>query len=424
MEKSRKIWKISAIFLGATFLFMGLFAFFPAETQGDIVVPEDAHEETIYAGQYMEVGKVYVWHDEDLETLYVKYMITDEDWMISETHLAYGDELNDIPQTKKGNPIPGQFPYKTEHDPWVSHYLYEIDITGEFECEDMIYIAAHSVVHKDLGDERYQTETGWTGEHEFDGRNWAVYFKYTFECDDEEEPETPIIGVSSFGYEDLPFEGYQNTQNDFDYNDFVVDVEVNAGYDGDNIEWMEFTFVAEAKIAGFVHELNFAIDADVFAYDGTYDLYKYYLDSGDPYTQLKTPVEDATFDSDIAFDIEIFENTKWADLYSYITVLNITFDTSFPFDLSVYEYTDLDEHATGLFFDPYLVPTEPDTGEEIHIGDTRLLYVPDDWTWPTPDGYAIWDAYPYDGTDGVEEGGDGEPDYYGDWYTVPYVPSP
>ena len=45
------------------------------------------------------------------------------DWRILETHLHIATSLAGIPQTKTGNPIPGKFEYKGEHDS-VESYQY------------------------------------------------------------------------------------------------------------------------------------------------------------------------------------------------------------------------------------------------------------------------------------------------------------
>jgi hypothetical protein len=67
--------------------------------------------------------------------------------MISETHLHVATSLEGIPQ-KNGNPPPGQFEFKMEHDPWVDDYTYMI-LLGDWTVGEALYIAAHAVV-KDL----------------------------------------------------------------------------------------------------------------------------------------------------------------------------------------------------------------------------------------------------------------------------------
>lgn len=98
----------------------------------------------LIAGQHINVGTVTAW--DDGAYLYVKYS-TKDGWVLTETHLAVATSLDGIPQTKKGNPIPGKFPYSEEHYPPVTVFTYKIDM-GEvgFGVGDTLYIAAHAVV--------------------------------------------------------------------------------------------------------------------------------------------------------------------------------------------------------------------------------------------------------------------------------------
>ena len=100
----------------------------------------------LLAGQTEKVGEVEVWNDAD--NLYVKYVITDLDWCLTETHLhVFLDNVGytDVPQ-KNGNPPPGQFDYKEEHE-CVPDYAYEIPLlTWVPDIE--LFIAAHAVVKK------------------------------------------------------------------------------------------------------------------------------------------------------------------------------------------------------------------------------------------------------------------------------------
>ncbi len=100
----------------------------------------------------IDVGDVLIWNDNTY--LYVKYVIEDatpddprDDWHICETHLAVGDELTDIPQTKKGNPIPGQFEFSRTYDPYVAEDTYMISLADAgLGFGETVYVAAHSVV--------------------------------------------------------------------------------------------------------------------------------------------------------------------------------------------------------------------------------------------------------------------------------------
>jgi len=95
----------------------------------------------LMAGQNIDAGDVQVWNDSD--NLYVKYT-TENGWCLSETHLHVAGTLGEIPQTKKGNPIPGQFDYKDEVD-CETEWLYTIPLP-EDSCGDELVIAAHAVV--------------------------------------------------------------------------------------------------------------------------------------------------------------------------------------------------------------------------------------------------------------------------------------
>jgi len=99
---------------------------------------------TLYAGQNIDVGNVEVWND--TVNLYVKY-VADDPWCLTETHLHVATSLGVIPQ-KNGNPIPGKFDYKDEHD-CVADCTYTIPLAGP---DVKLFIAAHAVVER--------TETG------------------------------------------------------------------------------------------------------------------------------------------------------------------------------------------------------------------------------------------------------------------------
>ena len=125
---------------------------------------------TLVTGKNIDVGTVNVWNDAD--NLYVKYVITDQDWCLTETHLQVATSLAGIPQTKKGNPIPGQFEENDEHD-CVTEVLYTYNLVEkEWSDDTEFFIAAHAVVFNE------KIETAWADGLDFDGKNWATYFTY------------------------------------------------------------------------------------------------------------------------------------------------------------------------------------------------------------------------------------------------------
>jgi hypothetical protein len=119
----------------------------------------------------IKVGKVMVKEKDG--DLIVKYDTTSSSWCITETHLHVASSPDDIPQTKKGNPIPGQFDYSKKH-PCVKKVKYPLDPDGTG-----LVIAAHAVVVPcgecccpDCGKE----ETAWGAGDRFNDKNWAMYF--------------------------------------------------------------------------------------------------------------------------------------------------------------------------------------------------------------------------------------------------------
>jgi hypothetical protein len=106
------------------------------------IIPGIAHTEAdpfetdLIAGQHHDAGEVLVWNDGN--TLFVKFVAA-EGWEMKTTHLHVAEDEDDIPQ-KNGNPPPGKFDYKGEHDPPVTEITYEI----EWDGDDDIVIAAHA----------------------------------------------------------------------------------------------------------------------------------------------------------------------------------------------------------------------------------------------------------------------------------------
>jgi len=93
-----------------------------------------------------DVGDIYVW--KDCSNIYVEYLIVDptpanplDNWFITNTQVEVAMGMPSIPQ-KNGNPIPGQFTYKLEHD-YVAGYIETIPLNG---FTGQVAIAAHADV--------------------------------------------------------------------------------------------------------------------------------------------------------------------------------------------------------------------------------------------------------------------------------------
>ncbi|MBD3163562.1 MAG: hypothetical protein GF346_13740, partial [Candidatus Eisenbacteria bacterium] len=141
---------------------------------GDGIPCGDSLVTILYAGQFIDVGTVTVYNDQD--DLFIRIETTGGWWM-TESHVAVATTLEDIPQTGKGNPKVGHFGLWAEHDPPVTTYTYSIGY--EYEPGVELFLAAHAVVElHDENGQRIQEETAWADGFEFPGNNWATYFTY------------------------------------------------------------------------------------------------------------------------------------------------------------------------------------------------------------------------------------------------------
>lgn len=141
--------------------------------------------QTLYAGRHIDAGEVRIWNDET--TLFVEYG-TSGGWLLSEVHLHVAESLSGIPQ-KNGNPIPGQFQYKSVFNPLTDSAIFEIPLDDFLGTS--LFIAAHAVVVR-LNSQGgvLARETGWGHGPGFPGKNWATYIRYQVQpCDPPPPPD-------------------------------------------------------------------------------------------------------------------------------------------------------------------------------------------------------------------------------------------
>lgn len=140
----------------------------------------------IFAGQFTEVGTVCLVDDWSTNTLTVTYSMMAPGWEITEIHFAIGDQMSDIPVTKKGNMIPGQFPYVYSFANGVTTYSFTVPFNffGVTGCDDntIYYAAAHCAVQLVENGQVIQTETGWGNGSTHPGNNWGEIFNFKLEC--------------------------------------------------------------------------------------------------------------------------------------------------------------------------------------------------------------------------------------------------
>lgn len=127
----------------------------------------------LLAGQTIDAGEVNVYND--ASSIYVRYA-TKAPWVLSDIHVAAADSVAGIPQTKRGNPIPGRFSYSASFNPEVTSYILAIPRAGTLAAGQQIVIAAHAIVQ--ARNAQRGTETGWGFGSGFSGANWATYIAY------------------------------------------------------------------------------------------------------------------------------------------------------------------------------------------------------------------------------------------------------
>ena len=103
-------------------------------------------------------------------TLFVTYT-TKANYKLTVTQVAVANTLAAIPVTRKGNPIPGQFPYQTKHTNLTS-FTYAIPRSG---LGSSFYVAAHADVVKTAAT---KIEGAWGEGTAFvpGQRSWGMYF--------------------------------------------------------------------------------------------------------------------------------------------------------------------------------------------------------------------------------------------------------
>ncbi len=144
----------------------------------------------LIAGQFYNAGRVdvEVVNEDGIDYVYISY-ITSNDWILKLTHL-YAGEKDGIPETRKGNAIPGLFEKKMDFE---TNYISDFEVEYKIEAaafDSCFYIAAHAEVEK-LDDKGIviQAETAWGEGEGFDGSDWAMYFEFCKSlCGEPEDP--------------------------------------------------------------------------------------------------------------------------------------------------------------------------------------------------------------------------------------------
>lgn len=148
---------------------------------------------TLFAGQTIDAGTVCYAIDADTLDMTVTYT-TSGDWVLTEAHLWAGTSAEGYPQTNKGNPKIGNFPFNSGDITGATTYTFTLTAAeygmahDDFQCDAVypVYAMAHAALQRETGDGGYQTETGWSdGKSVVDRGSWATQtmLTLTVDCD-------------------------------------------------------------------------------------------------------------------------------------------------------------------------------------------------------------------------------------------------
>ncbi|MBN2412700.1 hypothetical protein JXQ31_13505 [candidate division KSB1 bacterium] len=144
----------------------------------------------LIAGQTIDVGSVTVTNDADY--IYITYTIDHPDACFGTLQVWVGDDLADMPQNKKGTPIPGQF-CQVNSD-WCfdatgqTSYTFTIPFSDldnmgvNTACEQTLFVVTHAEVDMDCDPETDEHETAFSGDESGSGPRWWFYGEYSICC--------------------------------------------------------------------------------------------------------------------------------------------------------------------------------------------------------------------------------------------------
>lgn len=149
----------------------------------------------LYAGQTALVGSIEVTND--MDNMYVTYSIDTVTQPLANfgtLHLWIGSDLQTLPRSGGGAPIPGQFPFHATTN-GAQTYTFVIPFSelliqdASAACGLPLYVVTHAEVNDVLGENgELSSETAFGGDTEGDGNRWWFYGVYTVQCDCGEPP--------------------------------------------------------------------------------------------------------------------------------------------------------------------------------------------------------------------------------------------
>ena len=151
-----------------------------------------------YAAQTVEIGTICVKLTPPTFTL--TYLLTVEGWTLDATHAWAGLDPDEVPKTRKGNLIPGRFPYESD-DAVTSATVVVTTAELALKCPDdfdTLYFSAHAEVSGVESD-----ESAWTVDPAFDDNygSWGTITSVPISCDCT--TSTCTDGVKNGGEDDV-----------------------------------------------------------------------------------------------------------------------------------------------------------------------------------------------------------------------------
>lgn len=191
----KKIW-----YLGFVLIIMMI-----SVSYAEITIPNSPLCMDLLAGQDTDAGNVCV--EMDNNNLNITYTTTGV-WELTEVHFWIGSNLAGMPQTNKGNPKVGHFPYHSDDITGDKVYFFSIpvqELGGEDAlCNQTLVAAAHAELRFQADDGSYHTESAWAdGERIVKKGNWATYFEVSFECEGPQPPPLDCESGFVFGDKEL-----------------------------------------------------------------------------------------------------------------------------------------------------------------------------------------------------------------------------
>lgn len=178
------------------------------------------NSQIIYAGQSIKAGTVTYddidTNGDNLDDILQVTLQTIDGWEFNDISFFVGGTLAELPTNKSGNPIPGQFPFKSGNISGASTFIFKIPFsTIGFSCPNAntsnYYVAVHAGVKKLISAGTYQTETGWGDGLRLVSRgNWAMYNQIFISCDVKNDPPVSATTETAFAFDGDPTGCFQN----------------------------------------------------------------------------------------------------------------------------------------------------------------------------------------------------------------------